>query len=217
MTNGSGGRIGSPGLPIPLCYVSAALMLLVKGGEHLRQRRIVIAELSEDNITHYLCSEMEKLQSADASSTLLFDYHVGTPSSPSNPLMTGEVDIKFRWIEFPLRNGRYLAVEAKKLRGRGDSLAGKYVNEGVLDFVTGKYSRSHDHGIMVGYVVVAPVEKAVANVGKAMKRWKYRTAEQNSFLPDTSFCSHPHTHRSVHLQSGTNCSVTLVHLFLVLT
>ena len=200
-------------LRFPTLYVRAALTLLVEGASRLRPNGIVTPDLSENQITYHLCHEMEAVQRADTSSILLVDYRVGTPSDPADPSKTGEIDIKFRWIQFPLRNDRYLAVEAKRLRGTGDSLAGKYVEEGVLDFVSGKYSRSQDHGIMVGYVIVAPVEKAVAAVYEALARRRNRTVEQTPFAPDSALCSHPHTHHSAHFQHSTNCLVTLVHLF----
>ncbi|NUO84037.1 hypothetical protein HUU05_28515, partial [candidate division KSB1 bacterium] len=93
-------------------------------------------------------------------------------------------------------------------------LAGKYVDEGVMDFVEGKYGRGHNYGIMLGYLVVAPLDKAVAKVISAMNARKATTFEKSPCQPDVALCFHPHTHRSSHLQREINNVITLVHVFL---
>jgi hypothetical protein len=110
-----------------------------------------------------------------------------------------------------------LAVEAKLLRGRGSSLAGKYVDEGVMDFVAGRYSRGHDHGVMLGYVVAPPPASAVAKVAAAMAKRRAKTREVSSMALNQSLTSHPGTYHSKHLQVDATAPLTVVHVFLDLT
>ena len=146
-----------------------------------------------------------------------WDYRVNTAADPANPLREGEIDIKFRWHVLPASNSRYLAVEAKRLFGTGKYRADNYVTKGVMDFVTGKYARNHSYGIMLGYVVVGPLPKAVDAVSDAMAIRRTLTAEHSSFCPDTSMCTHPYSHHSTHIQQPTHAPITLIHMFLDLT
>jgi hypothetical protein len=206
--------IGSPQLPLRRAYVRAALALIVAGATRLRARSVVTNATSENNITYQLVHEMSQAQKSGISAALLFDSRVNTSADPNDPLVRGEIDIKFRWEEYPNVHERYLAVEAKRLRGKGHSLADKYVTEGVADFVSAKYSRGHDHGIMLGYIVVAPAAAAIAKVAAAMAKRRKTTGEQSPFVYNLSLCTHPDTHQSVHQQAGTRAAITLVHLFL---
>lgn len=206
--------IGSPKLPLRTAYVRAALALLVAGATRLRAKSIVADATSENDITYLLVHEMSQAQKLGISVALLFDSRVNTSADPNDPLVRGEIDIKFRWEEYPSLHERYLAVEAKRLRGKGPSLADKYVTGGVADFVSAKYSRSHDHGIMIGYIVVSPAATAIAKVANAMAKRRSTTGEQSPFTTDSSLCTHPETHRSVHQQIGTSAPITLVHLFI---
>ncbi len=217
MLPSSSSAIGSPKLPLRTAYVRAALALIVAGATRLRARSVVTDAMIENNITYLLVHEMsqaQKLGVLGVSGILLFDSRVNTAADPTDPLVRGEIDIKFRWEEYPNLHERYLAVEAKKLRGKGHSLADKYVTGGVADFVSAKYSRGHDHGIMLGYIVVPPTAAAIAKVATVMNKRRSTTGEQSPFATDSSLCSHPETHRSVHQQTGTSAPITLVHLFL---
>jgi len=86
-----------------------------------------------------------------------------------------------------------------------------------MDFVDGKYSRGHNYGIMIGYVVLAPLDNAVAKVITAMNTRKVVTFERSPCQPDDKFSSHPYTHCSSHLQRGQKDPITLVHIFFDLT
>jgi hypothetical protein len=205
---------GKPGLRIKRKYILAALGLLMGGATKLKAKSIVTAETFENHITYYLCSEMEQIQRTHKSDAIWWDPRVNTQNDPNDPLSRGEIDVKFRWAQYPPVNERYLAVEAKRLFGKGDSLAGKYVEEGVQDFFIAKYSRGHNYGIMLGYVLIGPLEKAITAVKDAMTTRSLQTGECSPFTPDDSFCSHPHTHRSIHLQHATAIQIILIHLFL---
>lgn len=206
---------GTPQMQLKSLYIRAALDLLVEGANRLSAKKLVTLDNDEDPITDLLNYEMKLAQRAGISDFIMWDIRVDTQGNPLDPQEIGEIDFKFRWSEYPEPNDydRYLAVEAKRLFGRGDSLAGKYVDQGLMDFVIGKYGRGHSHGIMLGYVVVGPLPEAVDRVKKAMKKRKIRTAELAEFTSDCFFCSHPHTHLSIHLQQSTTTPITLIHVF----
>lgn len=214
MRSRDGVSYGIPGLQIKPLYIQAALELLIDGANRLQAKRVVTDEMDENPITYYLNNEMKQVQHYGKSDIISWDFRVHTQSDPTNPLSICEIDFKFRWTELPNDYDRYLAVEAKRLFGKGDSLAGKYVEGGVMDFVIGKYGRGHNYGIMLGYVLVGPLTTAVAKVKKAMKERKVQTAEHSTFTPDCSLCTHPHTHHSIHVQQRTNALMTIVHVFL---
>jgi hypothetical protein len=170
--------------------------------------------MHENPITYYLCSEMDQIQHTRKSDVIWWDPRVNTQNDPNDPLSRCEIDIKFRWTEYPTDNDRYLAVEAKRLFGKGSSRADEYVEEGVMDFVKGKYGRGHNYGIMLGYVLVGPLSKVINAIDNAMTSRKVQTAEHSPFTLNNSLCSHLYTHHSAHLQLGTFTLITLVHLFL---
>jgi hypothetical protein len=205
---------GQPQLQIKPLYIRAALELLVNGAEKLRAKKLITTETDENPITYYLSAEMANLQRAGKSDIISWDFRVHTQSDPSNPQSICEIDFKFRWSEYPSDYDHYLAAEAKRLFGRGDSLAGKYVDDGIMDFVTAKYGRGHNYGIMLGYVLIGPLINAVTSVSYAMAGRRAKTAECSEFAPDASLCPHPHTHHSTHLQKETFTPITLVHVFL---
>jgi len=205
--------LGTPHFPIPPLYLHSALQILIAGWERLRGKNLLTPELAEDDITAYLSNEMKSAQRDGVSDIINWDPQVGTQTNQNNPLEVLKIDIKFRWDQYPNDNDRYLAAEAKKLRGKGTSLAGAYVEEGVMRFLTARYGRGHDYGIMIGYIIVPPVNTAVAKVGKAMTKRKTKTREQSCLTYDGLLCSNPNTYTSSHIQEGTNCCINLVHLF----
>ena len=81
----------------------------------------------------------------------------------------------------PRNNRRYLGVEAKIVRGTGTTQAGEYVSDGVCRFVQGKYSLGHYHAVMLGYVVVGPLNKAVRSVKTQMDARSVQTAQRSAF------------------------------------
>ncbi len=215
MTNAS--YLGIPYFPVSQLYVSAALDLLVAGWSRLRARNIATPDLAEDDITLYLSDEMKHAQREGVSDIINWDPQVGTQSNLENPLEMLRIDIKFRWTEYPNDNDRYLAAEAKKLRGKGSSLAGDYVDEGIMRFVKARYGRGHDYGIMMGYVVVSATSNAILRVEKAMAKRKIITQECLPLNLNNSLCPHEYTYHSQHIQNGSQIPITLVHLFLDLS
>ena len=217
MASAGSGYLGIPYFPISEPYVRAALAILVAGWTTLKGKRLVTPKLKENDITAYLSQEMKDAQRCGLSDIINWDILVGTQSDSQDPLEIGQIDIKFRWSQYPNDYDRYLAAEAKKLRGKGPSLAGDYVEKGVMRFVTARYGRGHNYGIMMGYVVVTSLPNAISRVKQAMEKRKIATQECASLNHNNALCSHPFTYHSKHLQDGAKIPITLVHLFLDLS
>jgi len=88
----------------------------------------------------------------------------------------------------------YFALECKRLNvvadGKRSSLAGKYVEEGMVRFVTGKYAQGLDKGGMVGYVMdgklddaILAVKEAVEKKRELLKMGKKATLDESSLRP----------------------------------
>jgi hypothetical protein len=217
MASAGSGYLGISYFPISQLYLRAALEILVAGWTRLKGKGLVTPDLKENDITAYLSQEMKKAQRCGVSDIINWDILVGTQSNSQDPLEIGQIDIKFRWSQYPNDYDRYLAAEAKKLRGKGPSLAGDYVEEGVMRFVKAQYGRGHDYGIIMGYVMVPSLSTAISRVKRAMDKRKIKTQECSALSPNDSLCPHPFTYHSRHLQNGTKVTMTLVHLFLDLS
>ena len=214
MTSVSGGIVGEPELPIKPGIVRTVLDLIVAGAKELCARKVVTPNMHEDRISEQLDQEMRAAHRGTDSDIVNWAMRPDIPTSHKATIQIGKADFTFYWDQIPRDPNRYLAVEAKKLRGKHASLASKYADEGVLRFVNGKYGQGHDHGIMMGYIVVAPLSNAISSVKTAMDKRKVKTRECLEFSPNGSLCTHPYTHHSRHLQDKATVPMTLIHIFL---
>lgn len=87
----------------------------------------------------------------------------------------GRIDICFDYIGTP-EEEIYFALECKRLRipypppSRLATNNSEYVNkQGMMCFVTGKYSGSVTNGGMMGYVMDGQIKEAITSVGKLIK------------------------------------------------
>ena len=91
---------------------------------------------------------------------------------------TGRVDFIFDYVG-TIREEVYFAFECKRLRipypppSKLDTNNSDYTGEqGMMCFVTGKYSEGLPYGGMIGYVMDGETEKAIVSVGKLIKNKK---------------------------------------------
>jgi hypothetical protein len=129
---------------------------------------------------------------------------------------TGRKDIVF----FPGHDGNlYYCLEAKRLNARVQgvmqSLADRYVKEGLQRFADGKYSQHVDHGGMLGYVLDEDVNRAMANVLKNIK--KHHASLGMSAPGEWEPCPHrpgdAHAKETKHQRAGTCPLMRVQHLF----
>ena len=214
VNNASNGSLGQSTLPLKELYVRAVLELLFVGACDLQAQGLDHSSMSEDEISTLLYQHMHAARISNSDSDILSWFmRTSIPADPKGTSDSVEPDFLFIWGPYPSREDPSLFVEAKRLRGAGPSLAGDYVDKGVMRFVEGRYGRGHDYGIMMGYVVVAPKSNAVRRVSIGMNRRRGKTQQISGFVPDRSLCAYPDTHHSTHLQQVATQPITLVHIF----
>ena len=208
--------IGTPRLPIGFAFVRSVLDLLATGAANLHAKHSVISGMREDRISQRLNDEMEALHRGSDSDIVNWSMRPAR-SPPGRPDDTFEVDFSFHADRYPRDQRWYLGVEAKKLNSSASRLANLYVSQGILRFVTGQYSLSHDHAVMLGYVVAGSIDGAATRVKSAMDRNAVKTRQLVQFLPDRGVYAHPYIYSSRHLQDGADESFKLVHLLVDLS
>ena len=193
-------------------FVSTVLQLISDGIMRLQAGRSIDANMTENAISQRLNDAMEEIHAGSESDIVNFVLRP-IRTVPGRPSQTSEPDFTFHYDVIPRDNRKYLAVEAKKVRGTGPSLARAYVLCGVCRFVQGTYSLGHDHAVMLGYVVVSPLSRAITRVKNQMDSRSIRTAEQSAFSDASAAWHISNTYSSRHLQAATARPFTLLHLF----
>ena len=207
---------GNPSFSIPDGYLKAALDLLILGVDRLKKRNCVeqIYESQrgrknktiEDTITRELAIEMQKEHERYK---LRIDSQTQNFIHPCNDIEYSVIDIRFTWNIY---TNEYLAAEAKLLYGKGASLAGPYVEKGVMDFIGGKYSMGHSHGIMLGYILLKPIDNAITSVKKVLEKRRTKTNEISPIDKVQGF-NYSQMYRSAHTQKVTGEKIIIYHMF----
>jgi hypothetical protein len=87
--------------------------------------------------------------------------------------ITGRIDLMFTQ---GLDENVYFSLECKRLRVRSrkrfDTLADKYVAQGMLRYFTGQYARGLNKGGMLAYVMDGQMDAAVQDVTKSVEKNK---------------------------------------------
>ena len=214
MARAFNGTLGQPPLPLRELYVPAVLEILIIAACGLRSQKVVSADMRENTISALLDKQMRAARNGgNASDIISWFMRPLIPRDPDHPLEMGEPDFMFTWGTYPSCGDPCLQVEAKRLRGTGQSLAGEYVDQGVMRFVQGDYGRGHDYGIMMAYVMVPPIANAISRVSASMNQREDPTRQLSTFTPNDSMCPYPDVHHSAHVQDGAKEPITLVHIF----
>lgn len=133
---------------------------------------------------------------------------------PEKNYPTGRIDV---YVIYSLDGTGYFAMECKKVNGRHETPAKKYIEEGVCRFSSGKYSLRHPYGAMIGYVTDGTAEAAASFLGQWIgafdkKVTKIKTAW--GWQPEKRFGHVPNLYSTKHGQTGTRNTILLLHLFL---
>lgn len=171
----------------------------------------------EDQITQRLASAIKREK---RTRRLAFSIHFQViPLGPTGA-MAARIDFKFL---AGFNEDAYLAFECKRLRiprfRRTDHNTEAYVlEEGMLRFISGKYSSTQMHGAMIAYVMDGMLSDAAASVLRLMQRHKDRLRlrqsggwESSGFLPDNR-----DVYQTTHDRSATRDSAhfEMQHIFL---
>lgn len=197
-------------------FVSTVLKLISDGIAKLRANKTVNPGMDENSISARLYLAMEEIHRGSDSDILNFALRPIHPL-PRQPNQAVEPDFTFHYDVMPRGNRKFLAVEAKRLRGAGSTMAGPYVFCGVRRFVQGRYSLRHDHAVMLGYVVAAPLANAIQQVKYQMDSRSIETAQQIAFVNVSATWNLANTYSSKHMQIPTCETFTLLHFFVDLS
>lgn len=130
----------------------------------------------------------------------------------------GRVDILFAYIGTP-REDIYFAFECKRLRipypSRLDTNNSNYVgDQGMMCFVTGKYSQSVAHAGMIGYVMDGKANLAIISLGKLIKRKRsaLKLRKNTGLQPSLIMLNCQNARETTHILSDKQLKIH--HLFL---
>lgn len=131
-----------------------------------------------------------------------------------NPL--GLIDIK---VLYTWNDETYLTMECKRITSTENSLALKYVRNGVNRFASGKYSPGHAFGIVTGYVICGNPDECAERVRRQLEKERFEETGYDSdfgwqvddkLIKDIRHC------RTRHHQSVVANTIELIHAFVSL-
>jgi len=127
----------------------------------------------------------------------------------------GEIDLK---LIYRNQEKTYFSFECKRLRvhfpSGFDTLAGKYVTEGMCRYFNGQYARDLDKGGMLGYVMDGNTDAAVNDVKAAIEKRRLNLyMEENETLRVSSCITSNKVKETLH-QYGPTKRFTIYHIFL---
>lgn len=204
--------VGSPSLGLAHEMIATILDLLETGWKSVSASGELDPTSWEPKIAGLLGREMIAEKQRRQIRNLRFEEEIGTRRSLDAPRVEGRIDIK---VIYSFDEGEYFGIECKRLSGiKAGKLAGKYVTEGVVRFVTGKYSPGHAWGAMVGFVIDGSAVRAVEFVVKALISRRKLIRMRGNWTEEKRFGGRRHLYRSVHGQSSRKSDITILHLFL---
>ncbi|MCA9025195.1 MAG: hypothetical protein KDA86_08285 [Planctomycetaceae bacterium] len=130
------------------------------------------------------------------------------------PLGLIDIMVSYTWDE-----STYLTMECKRITSTENSLALKYVRNGINRFVIGKYSPGHAFGIVVGYVICGNPTGCANRVCKALSSEPSNETGYDSqfgWKEDAEMLEGQILFRSRHLQSAHENVIELIHAFVSL-
>lgn len=193
--------------------IATVLKLAVSSWSNILARG-EIGELStENNIAGCLGKEMIVVKNREFGRNAPFriDEESGTRSIENPDKPNGRIDIK---IIYSFVETEYFGIECKRVSDKGNDLAKKYVNKGLMRFVAGKYSPGHDWMAMIGFVVDGRTSQCIQRIMGFLAITKRRTRIKEDWIPETNFGNHESLYRTRHLQRGKDSPITVLHLFL---
>jgi len=149
---------------------------------------------------------------------LPFQIWLELPTYNTQTEVDGRIDILFAYIGTP-REDIYFAFECKRLRipypSRLDTNNSDYVgDQGMMCFVTGKYSQSVAHAEMIGYVMDGKANLAIISLGKLIKRKcsALKLRENTGLQPSLIILNCQNVRETTHILSDKQLKI--YHLFL---
>lgn len=130
------------------------------------------------------------------------------------PLGLIDIMVSYTWDE-----STFLTIECKRITSTENSLAIKYVRNGIDRFTSGKYSPGHAFGIIVGYVICGDLDGCINRVSKTLASEPVSETGYDSHFgwqSDKELVEGFELFKTRHLQQVHQNTIELVHCFLAL-
>ena len=146
-------RYGAPAFHLSVDQVDTIVNLLCQGADCARSK--LAPCMKEIRITRLIRKAMRRLKRRLGLTALEIheEYLVDTPEDGG-----GRIDIVIRFRHQFGHEDAYVAVECKRVEAGNSNLNGRYIREGLMNFVTGKYSEGHERAFMMGYLSLSRFE-----------------------------------------------------------
>jgi hypothetical protein len=204
---------GLPTFALPQDIVATIMDIVTTAWSQVLMNKEVNANDSETEIAGRLTRAMrtEKKRRPALHNQIRIEEEVGTRSDPSVPKPEGRIDIK---IIYSFDENEYFGVECKRVSSIDKNLARKYVTDGVMRFVGGKYSPGHDWAAMLGFVLDGNVADCVKAIREQVSRNHKTISLIDDWTPETSLGRYSDLYRTRHQQHNRNSTMVILHLFL---
>lgn len=193
--------------------IATVLKLAISSWSNILARGEIGELDTENNIAGCLGKEMIAVKNREFGRHAQFyiDEESGTRSVDNPDKPDGRIDIK---IIYSFVESEYFGIECKRVSDKGNDLAKKYVNKGLLRFVAGKYSPGHDWMAMIGFVIDGRASQCIQRITEYLAITRRRTRLKEDWIPETNFGTHENLYRTRHHQRGKDSPITVLHLFL---
>ena len=159
--------VGRPSFQLSKDHIATAVDLLCSGAD--AARAILTGGMLEVPISILVRKSMRSIKSARGLTNIEITGEHELLEPGTDPIVSGRIDIVFRFRHQFGDEDAYLGVECKRVRPGDSSLNGKYVTEGVARFASGRYSAGHVLGMMLGYVLRLPLEDLLEVIGNRLR------------------------------------------------
>ncbi len=205
--------IGLPSTILLRNVIAAVLDVVIASWANLKAAAEVNQESTEPYIAGCLGRAMKLEKDRRGLKFFRVEEEVGTRSFFNFPKPDGRIDIK---IIYSFDEGEYFGIECKRVSGKNSKLARDYVKEGVLRFVSEKYSPGHDWAAMLGFVIDGDSAKAIKRIQAQLQKMRQDVNLSGEWTLDKEFTLKRNLYRTGHEQRHSRFQLTILHLFLSL-
>jgi len=191
----------------PIAEVKQAIELILQSWESLKTKVKL-----EDKITNKFYTHLIENKSR---STYFFTIVPRPAEIDERGEEIGEIDLK---VIYRNQEKTYLSFECKRLRvhfpSGFETLAGKYVTEGMYRYFNGQYARDLDKGGMLGYVMDGNTDAAVNDVKAAIEKRRLNLYMRDDEIFKASSCVTSKQVKETLHKYGPTERFTIYHIFL---
>lgn len=205
--------VGQPALRLLRDIIATVLDVTIISWSHLLAGKEVNAKSSEPDIAGRLGRAMIAEKNRRNLKNFRIEEEVGTRSSLNAPRTEGRIDIK---IIYSFDEREYFGMECKRVSGKSRKLAKKYVDQGVMRFVTGKYSHGHEWGAMLGFVIDGNYSGCISLICDHLNKTRKTNGMKDKWAAEKNLGSCQNLYRTYHRQNAHSSLLTLLHLFLLI-